>query len=74
MQFGHVVDSCRMGSKDSQLQVDENGLRPLQKAFQARANHQVGSKNKAVVAGAQQVELEAVTILEGRCVEGSKVT
>ena len=48
-QFGHVVDSCRVGSKASRLQVDENGFRPLRKAFQSRGNKQGGNKWKVAV-------------------------
>lgn len=35
-QFGHVVDSCRLESKMSQLQVDEDGFRSVRKTFKPR--------------------------------------
>ena len=41
--------SCRVGSKASRLQVDENVFRPLRRAFQSRGNKQGGNKGKVVV-------------------------
>ena len=51
-QFGHVVDVCRMGlsKSKSQLQVNEDGFRPLRKAFQPRVRieRQQGGKKDSV--------------------------
>ncbi|CAO2822818.1 unnamed protein product [Amaranthus hypochondriacus] len=35
-QFGHMVDKCKLGSKEARLQVDEDGFRQRKKAFQRR--------------------------------------
>lgn len=32
-QFGHGMETCKLGSKAAQPQVDENGFRPLKKTF-----------------------------------------
>jgi hypothetical protein len=45
VQFGHVVERCKMGAKGSNLQVDENGFRPLRKAFRPKRGKQDGSKD-----------------------------
>lgn len=49
----HVVDGCRLCSKTTQLQVDENGFRPLRKTFQAK----VGSKTKGAAVIGQKDDL-----------------
>lgn len=59
-----MVDSCRLGSKANQLQVDENGFRPLRKAFRVK----VGPKSKGDAAAGQKVTSGLHT---GEC-EGSR--
>lgn len=40
-QFGHQKEACKMGLVKPQLQVDEDGFRPLQKAFKSRSRNQI---------------------------------
>lgn len=47
-QFGHVMDACRMGLAKPQLEVDDDGFRPLRKAFQPRARRDKGLGSKGV--------------------------